>query len=143
MLFFDIVNSGPTPAMERMLAFTQARHRMLVENIANIDTPGYKARQLNVQEFQEAMREAIDRRNAGSKPLKLGGGREFQENSFGRVEIEPSEEPAENILFHDRTNMRIERQMAMLAENTMMHQIVTDRLKGRFDSLMGAIRGRL
>jgi len=31
----------------------------------------------------------------------------------------------------------------MLAENTLMHQIAADRLKGRFDSLMTAIRGRV
>ena len=41
MFFEGLVNRGSLPAMEKMLAFTEARHRVLTENIANVDTPGY------------------------------------------------------------------------------------------------------
>lgn len=143
MLFVNLVNSGPVPVLERMAAFTQARHRMLAENIANVDTPGYKARRLDVRAFQAALREAIERRDAGRGPMTIPGHRQFREDRFGRLEFTPTEEPAENVLFHDRTNMRIERQMAMLAENQLMHQIVTERLRGRYDELLAAIRGRV
>ncbi|HPD30031.1 MAG TPA: flagellar basal body rod protein FlgB [Phycisphaerae bacterium] len=141
MLFHGAVNSGTVPVLEKVLAYTHARHRMLTENIANIDTPGYKARQLNVRAFQNALKEAIARRPSERGPLSLRGAREFREDASGCLVVTPTEEPAENVLFHDRTNMRIERQMAMLAENTLMHQIASDRLKGRFDQLMTAIRG--
>jgi flagellar basal body rod protein FlgB len=53
----------------------------------------------------------------------------------------PTTEPAENLLFHDHTNMRIEEQMAMLAENAMMHQTVTELLRGKFETMLKAIRG--
>jgi len=143
MLFHGVVNSGTVPVLEKVLAYTEARHRMLTENIANIDTPGYKARQLNVPAFQNALKEALSKRQGDRSPLHVRGTSEFQEGASGRLEVAPTEEPAENILFHDRTNMRIEKQMAMLAENTLMHQIAADRLRGRFDSLMTAIRGRV
>ena len=143
MLFLDLVNSGPTPVLERMLTFTEARHRMLVENIANIDTPGYKARQLDTKAFQAALRDAVDRRSSCSEPLAVRGTRQFRQSSTGQLEVTPTEEPPENILFHDQTNMRVERQMAMLAENTMMHQVAAERLKGRYDQLLSAIRGRV
>ena len=55
----------------------------------------------------------------------------------------PSEEPAENVLFHDDTNARVERQMAMMAENTMMHQLASELLRERFDGLLKAIRGNI
>ncbi len=143
MLFFDLVNSGPTPTLERMLAFTEARHRVLVENIANIDTPGYKARQLDAKSFQTALRDAVDRRSSDVAPLVVRGTPQFRESSTGRLEVTPTEEPPENVLFHDQTNMRVERQMAMLAENTMMHQVAAERLRGRYEELLAAIRGRV
>ena len=143
MLFLDVVNSGTVPVLERVLTYTQVRHRMLTENIANLDTPGYKTRQLDVQAFQKALQAATEKRQPGHKLPQVQGNREFKESSSGRLEITPTLEPAENILFHDRTNARVERQMAMLAENTMMHQIATERLKGRFDELLSAIRGRV
>jgi len=143
MLFLDVVNSGTVPVLERVLTYTQARHRMLTENIANIDTPEYKTRHLDVRAFQKAMQAAIEKRHKNGGSLQVKGQTEFRENPFGRLEVTPTEEPAENILFHDRTNARIERQMAMLAENTMMHQIAADGLKKRFDALLSAIRGRV
>ncbi len=143
MLFVSLVNSGPAPVLERMLAFTEARHRMLVENIANIDTPTYRVKQLDARRFQEALRDAVDRRSSSIEPLAVRGTRQFQQNSTGQLEVTPTEEPPENMLFHDQTNMRVERQMAMLAENTMLHQIAAERLKGRYDEMLSAIRGRV
>jgi flagellar basal-body rod protein FlgB len=142
MLFNDIVNSESIPAMEKMLAYTQARHQMLVDNIANVDTPGYKTKQLDTRAFQKSLREALDERS-GTRTPHLRGRQEFRQDASGYLEVTPTEEPAENILFHDQTNMRIEKQMSMLAENTLMHQVMAERLRGKFGDLMAAIRGQV
>jgi len=142
MFFSDMVNSGTLPAMEKMLAYTQARHRMLTENVANADTPGYAAKQLDTKEFQHALRAAIDTgKKDGTSELQIKGTRQFRQDQQGHLMITPTTEPAENLLFHDHTNMRIEEQMAMLAENAMMHQTVTELLRGKFESMLKAIRG--
>ena len=73
----------------------------------------------------------------------MRGSNQCRVDASGRLEITPTCEPAVNVLFHDQMNMRVERQMAMLAENAMMHQLVTDRLRGRFEALLTAIRGRM
>lgn len=144
MFFADVVNRGTMPAMEKMLAFTQARHRMLTENVANADTPGYKTRHLDPQAFQRSLREALDtRKEKRSRSFEIRPTEQFRQDDFGRLSVTPTIEPAENILFHDKTNGRIERQMAMLAENAMMHQVVTELLQGRFNGLLKAIRGRV
>lgn len=135
-----VLNGGTIAAMEKMLAFTQARHRVLTENIANVDTPGYITRQLDPEAFQRSLRAALAGERSGGG-FRLKGSDEFHTSTEGQLVVTPSEEPAENILFHDQTNMRIERQMAMLAENAMMHQAVTELLRQRFDQLQTAIRG--
>ncbi len=144
MYFADVVNRGPMPAMEKMLAFTQARHRMLTENIANVDTPGYQTKHLDARAFQQALAEALDRREERRTPaLEIRGSRQFRQDRSGRLTVTPTVEPAENVLFHDQTNTRIETQMAMLAENAMMHQVVTELLRGKFEELTKAISGRV
>jgi len=142
MLFDQLINRGTLPALEKMLAFTEARHRVITENVANADTPGYAAKQLDAKAFQHALRAAIDEaKETGRTDLRLRESREFRQDAKGRLIVTPSTEPPENVLFHDGTNMRLERQMAMLAENAMMHQAATELLRSKFDGLLKAIRG--
>jgi len=140
VLMNDIVSGGVTPLIEKTMAFAGARHKMLATNIANITTPGYRAKQLDVKSFQSALREASGKRGDGD--LKLGSSKEFRVDSGGLLEVTPSEEPPENLLFQDGTNARIEKQMAMLAENTMVNQAASELLKSQFSDMERAIRGR-
>ncbi len=73
----------------------------------------------------------------------MGATAEFRLDDSGFLKLTPSREPAENLLFQDGTNARIERQMAMLAENAMMNQFAAETLKGYFEGTAKAIRGRL
>ena len=142
VFFESLINRGTLPALERMVAFTEDRHEMLAENIANIDTPGYRTKQLDARAFQRALREALDRRGGDHKaPFAMRGTRQFRQRPGGSLEVTPTLEPTENVLFHDGTNARLERQMTDLAENAMMHQFATQMLKGRYDGMISAIRG--
>jgi flagellar basal-body rod protein FlgB len=125
-----------------MLVFTGARHRALSENIANADTPGYRPLQFDPRGFQAALRRAFENRRP-SEPFRLPGTRQLREDTQGRLQVKPQREPAENLLFHDGTNGRIERQMSALAENAVAHQLAVELLRSRFDGLMRAIRGRV
>jgi flagellar basal-body rod protein FlgB len=142
MMFIDVVNSGSIPALEKMLAFTQANHRVLAENVANADTPEYKTRHLDPKQFQADLGEAIaTRKETRSQNLVMPRSKQYRVDEAGRLAFEPLTRPAENILFHDGTNARIEEQMSQMAENAMMHQTIVELLKGRFDGLRKAISG--
>lgn len=144
MFFSDLVNSGSVPALDAMLSFTEAHHRVLAENIANIDTPGYQTKHLDPAQFQKALAGAIaERKETRSAGLDIEDGNQFEQRSDGSLKFKPSVEPAENVLFHDQTNARIERQMALLAENAMMHQTASELLADRYQGMLKAIRGRV
>lgn len=144
MFLADVVNRGNIPLLEKVVAFTEARHKVIAENVANIDTPGYRTKHLDPVKFQEALGKALSRRKEDpSGALELPSTREFHTDASGYLVATPSEEPPENILFHDGTNVRIERQMSMLAENTLMHQVMTDLLQDRYSSLKKAIKGQV
>jgi len=139
----SVSGGGAIPMLEKTLAFTEARHRMLATNIANVTTPGYRAKQLDYGAFQAALRKAGERRAEHGGRLAIEDGREFSTDADGRLRVTPSEEPVENLLFHDGTNARIERQMAMLAENGMVAQAANELIRNAYGGLLKAIRGRV
>ena len=55
----NMFDSSTVPVLEQVVNFTQARHGVLAGNIANLDTPGYKTRDISPEEFQSRLREAV------------------------------------------------------------------------------------
>ncbi|HEX6961110.1 MAG TPA: flagellar basal body protein, partial [Lacipirellula sp.] len=58
----SMFSSGSLPLLEQVVNFTEARHGVLAGNIANLDTPGYRARDLSPEEFQERLKDAVEDR---------------------------------------------------------------------------------
>lgn len=141
-----LFTSGSMQAVERLVEFTGARHKVLTSNIANFETPFYRARDLDPDMFQASLRDAIDdRRRSRVSPtdgeLKMRGTQQVRFRDSG-MEFRP-QFADEGIMFHDRTNADVERTMQHLAENTMAHNTGLELLKNQFDLLKTAIRGRI
>jgi flagellar basal-body rod protein FlgB len=126
----------------KSLAFDEARLKLIAENVANAETPGYRTKHLNVAAFRASLREALEaRRSDPAKPFEVRAGREVRMDTQGNLQVTPTEKPVDHVLFHDGTNVSIERQMADLAETGLMHDLATRLLKERMDGLRKAIRG--
>jgi len=144
MLLSSLVNSGSVVALEKLAAFTEERHRVLLTNIANLDTPGYRPKDVDLAGFRQALSEALARRvRDGEAGLKVEQGQTWRIDGNGCVEVRPIEVEPQNVLFHDGTNARAERHMSELAKNAMVHQVALELLRGRYNSMMSALRGRL
>lgn len=144
MLLANLIERGATPALVRTMAFNEARLRTISENIANISTPGYRAKQLDTKAFQQALRKALTQRGADwKKPFVVNVRHEVSTNEDGTLSITPSTRPVENVLFHDGTNFSLERQMADLAETGLMHDMTSTLLRGSYEGIRKAIRGRM
>ncbi len=144
MILENLTNRGAAPALVNLLSFAQQRHRMLAENVANWQTPGYKVKHLDVAGFQRALRRALDEKGGDpNKPFVVKGHEQFRSGKDGRLQVTPSDRPPQNVLFHDGTNGSIERMMSDLADNAMVHEAASTILKGYWDGMRKAIRGRL
>ena len=142
MFFTSITEQGATPALVKSLAFDEARLKMIAENVANAETPGYRAKQLDAAAFRSSLKEALEVRSGdATRPFEVKAGPEVRTDAFGYLQVKQSVKSAENALFHDGTNVSIERQMADLAETGMMHDLTTRLLQNRMDGLKKAIRG--
>jgi flagellar basal-body rod protein FlgB len=138
-----LLTSRTTQAIELTAQFAERRHGILAENVANVATPDYHTQQLDPEEFQAALREALQRAEAANESrLDLRGDAQFSTTGDGRVVVKPSREPAPNVLFHDGTNARLEALMADVAENALSYELATSLLRGRFNTMLTAIRGR-
>lgn len=138
----NVTDGGAIPALTKMLVFNEARLKMIAENVANLQTPGYRAKQLDPKAFQQALREALVTRGEDSqRPLLVKSGREVTTDAGGNLRVTPTEKPVENVLFHDGTNLSIEREMADLAETGLTHELVTALFRGEMAGLRKAIRG--
>ncbi|MBW7904702.1 MAG: flagellar basal body rod protein FlgB [Phycisphaerae bacterium] len=136
-----VLNTPVRQGLHLMARFAEDRHRVLAENLANIDTPDYQARQLDAKGFQAALREALEKARPGER-LELRDTGQFGTDARGRLQSRPSRAPAENVLFHDGTNAQIERVVAQIHENALTYRFAMTQLKGKFDGLIQAIRGR-
>ncbi len=140
-----LTDGGAIPVLERVAQFTAARHERLAHNIANLDTPYFKPADLDPGQFQSQLREAVERRRRGPRPisgrLPLKDSRDLRFHSHG-IEARPRFNN-ENVMFHDRNNRDLERIMQDVAENTLAHTAALELLKGEFNLLRTAIRERL
>ena len=132
-------------ALTKALSFAEERNRIIANNIANANTPFYKARRAPVAEFQKALSQAIEKAGASAGTgLRLSGARGIREVAGG-LEITPSVKvtDASSPLRHDENNVSLEKEMTALAENTLMYRTLADLLRKQFGLLRLATRDRL
>ncbi len=128
---------------EKVATFTEARHQVLAHNIANIDTPGYKVRDLPVAEFREMLADAVEKSRKTGGPLRLRSTRHITVEADGRLTFEPIERRDANLLFHDGGNRSVEQEMSEAVKNTVLHRVAVEVMRKQRETLETAIRGRI
>ena len=127
------------PLLEQSAAFGERRHEVLVGNVANIDTPHYRRRDLPVAEFQAALGKAIDARSEQGQRLAR----------YAEPDRDPAEWFAESLrdvrtaartnpTFQDGAERSIEADVLSLTKN-LMRQSMTVELMAAQLSLLGAV----
>jgi flagellar basal-body rod protein FlgB len=131
--------------LERMMQFAGQRHRIIANNIANADTPGFRPVDVSVDGFRAQLREAVDRRNdahaAGEGALSLEDSREVTFEESG-LTLHP-EPVGDNILFHDGNDRSPEHMMQDLVENFMVFRAAAQFMRRQFALLESAIAERV
>jgi len=136
--------SRGTHALELATRFYEERHKVLAENVANIDTPDYHTKILDPEVFREELKEALhEAKSARENRLELRGDAQIATDSQGRLTVKPRTRPAANILFHDGSNASLEQLMTEVQKNSLDYQLAASLLNKRFFGLMNAIRGKV
>jgi len=134
----SLFNNTTIPALGQVLNFAQARHTVLTGNIANVNTPGYRLRDLSQTEFQERLKEAITASRMAGEPVSPGQILGERGDPMQRVSAS-----LENIIYHDDTNIDLEKQVAEMTKNHLLHNFALTVMTDQFQLLQTAISERV
>ncbi len=121
--------------LEQSLNASSMRQKTISQNIANVDTPNYKAKKTV---FEHQLNNAINnqRLNAhrtDARHFHFGG----KESSGAEVVVD-----RKNTMFnHNGNNVDIEHEMAEMAKNQIYYNALIDRLNGRFNNIRTVVGG--
>src|SRR5262245_35593399 len=115
-MFSGLFSATTIPALGEVLNFAQARHTVLAGNVANVNTPGYRLRDLSQTEFQEKLKEAIAASRHSAEPVSPGLA--YSEPGDAMRQVRSS---LENLVYHDDTNIDLEKQVAEMTKNHLLH----------------------
>ncbi|MCA9130150.1 MAG: hypothetical protein KDB22_23845 [Planctomycetales bacterium] len=128
------LSGSALPALEQVAAFSEKRHALLAGNIANLDTPGYKTRDLSVQNFQQSLQSAV----ASAKHASHG---DATANGVESVEaMEKVRDVSKQILYHDGSDVSLEEQVTEISKNQGMHSMAISLMRSQFRTLQVAIQ---
>ncbi|NUQ62429.1 MAG: flagellar basal body rod protein FlgB [Pirellulales bacterium] len=137
-MYEKILNATTIPVLEQVVAFSQARHNVLAGNIANLDTPGYKVRDLSTEDFQSRLRSAMEARRRPAAAMSPG------EPGFGQnANVAEVARESQTILRHDEVNVGVERQVTEMAKNQIQHNLALTIMTAQFRLLNAAISERV
>lgn len=129
MFFF---NSTTNAVMQKALEATWQRAELINHNIANEDTPGFKAKRLS---FESMLSNEISR-------LQKASGSERKRALEDLEELEPVVYTDKSVITRaDENNVDILAEQAELARNTLWNQALTQRVSSYYSTLQYAISG--
>jgi flagellar basal-body rod protein FlgB len=118
------------------LVLRSERQRLIASNIANADTPGYVARDMNfAQALQQAtgQAQAVQVQATQAGHVQPAGGARAQPNLLYAT-------PAQTNL--DRNTVDLDRERAAFADNTVKYEASLRFINGSVRTMMEAIRGQ-
>ncbi len=122
MAISDFTVDGFLNSLERAMDVASSRHELLSSNVANVDTPGYSAVDLD---FDAAMKQALRRDSSGGAAAAMAALKE--------VEGMPVRQ--------DGNNVSIEREMLALGSTRHRYSVAVELANLRIKQLIAATSG--
>jgi flagellar basal-body rod protein FlgB len=123
---------GTITSLEQGLDFSATKQKTIAQNIANIDTPNYKARSVSFNEyFTKAKKTAVSAYRTEEKHFDF----EMQASHSGVYNYS-------NFRYSSSGNgVDMDKEQANLATNQLYYNALVDRVSGKLNTLQTVIRG--
>lgn len=122
-------------ALARQLDSSSLTQRVIANNVANVNTPGFKKSQVS---FREQLRQALDAKApalATADPRHIGGAANISQVAPKVVQ------ERDTIMRYGQNNVDIDQEMVNLAANQIIYDISASSLSGKLGALGYVIRG--
>lgn len=132
---FGLFRTTTIPALEQTVTFAQRRHSLLATNVANLDTPGYRSRDLDTGDFQNALAESVQRAHQPEPSRAV--------EPTTRDDLYAGPRAAtEQVVYHDGSDVSLERQVTEIGKNQHLHNMAITTMRSQFALLRAAITER-
>lgn len=131
----DFLNSSAILLLQKTLDATALTQRVIANNVANINTPGFKK---SVVSFTEELKKALHKNKLSmrtSDPRHLGGNKKLDEVQ-PKVQVENTTSMTLN-----GNNVDIDQEMVNLSANELLYDFAAQRISGKFSGLGYVITG--
>lgn len=126
---FSPINKTLVPLLKKSLDAYSARHTAIAENIANVETTGFRPLKVN---FEQDLQRALQK----TKPLGL-------KTDARHMDIGKDIKSLQGTVEEVDARVNVEDQMAELAKNQIRFDFVSRMLAGSYRTIKTSIRGRL
>ncbi|PLS16670.1 flagellar basal body rod protein FlgB [Bacillus sp. M6-12] len=123
--------SGSFNLLEKSLNYSSLKQKIISDNIANADTPNYKAKGVN---FNSVLDDAI---KANIQAYKTDE-RHF---GFNASSSHPRVYTKNSQYNHNGNSVDVDKEMSDLATNQIYYNALVDRVSGKFQTLQNVVRG--
>ncbi len=129
------VNDKTLKALTTALNFREMRQELISSNVANANTPGFKAKKLD---FEEALARALD--VDGQMQMNATDGRHYNVGGGGFNNLEPEIYDNPNGVVSENGNtVDVEAEMAQMAENKLMYDALVQLINKKMGIMKYAI----
>ncbi|WP_138414848.1 flagellar basal body rod protein FlgB [Aquibacillus sediminis] len=120
--------------LQQSLDYASVKNQTISNNIANVDTPNYKAKNVTFKNvLDEKVANNFQAKVTHPKHIKFGDG-------DGEQPYQIISNPG-TTYNNNGNNVDIDKEMSNLAKNQIYYQSLVDRMNGKFNSLQTVIKG--
>lgn len=133
VLFNKTINTAA-----KALDMRSRRHEMIISNVSNADTPGYKAFDLLVEKAMANQKSA-----SAAIPLNRTQAGHMQISGAGKNNLKPHITQVKDLnnLRGDGNTVDMDREMSNLASNQLLYRVTAQILSKKFQGLKSIIQG--
>lgn len=130
---FDIMMDAVMRVLARGLDYSMVRQRVLAENVANVETPRYKRKDVD---FVGVFQEVLDKKS--TLPLSVTHPRHFGASNESTEGFNTVEEGYS--VRQDRSGVDVEKEMVLVLENALYYQALARMMSDKFGLLRTVVR---
>ena len=134
MNLMSLLTDNITELLIKIVKFTRTRQKILIQNILNIQNPGFIPKELEVDEFSDVLNHAIDE-HVRNKRLVLRDTQNIKFGIRGSIDIKPVVDKHGIKLLEENREEYIERQVHKLWENALNQKLAAELLRQKQGTL--------
>lgn len=124
----SLITNNISEILIKIIEFTQARQKILAQNIINLHLPGFIPKELGVDEFSNLLNNAIDE-HVRTQRLVLCDTVNIKFCISGSLEVKPVADETSKELLDENRDEYIEHQINKLWENSLNQKFAAELLR--------------